>query len=415
MGKENQTHEGSYLVRDKKNTPIIMTSGRDKKNTPETSKIYETSKTYECTKIYEWDKKNTPELLRDNNLLHLQRIAPVITTKTRAMPKSTENATPAQQIATASSDEELMAMAMNLEKVERLKKVQEKRISEEEKRNKKKKEVERQHRLQLDSEEDYDILQAALALEEKEQAALVHPRPEDVHQGDQDEGGALEAVCTVDGAVCTTTDMALCLQTTATATALQHLSLGDVNVFIHGNQEELDRPGRGAGAQVDQGAGQALYQHQRQAALPGEGVDNTEQKEEQKLPAPHLSPSSPSSSPPRSPSPTGQQTPARVMLTPVWERKRRQRLSSSAPGSRKRHQPRPSSSRHPMPQGTTGTPAKDPGTPKLQTRATPRPFPPQLGVISDPINPSLPAHTASQLHQPAQMTFGGKHMERGTN
>ena len=31
MGKENQTHEGSYLVRDKKNTPIIMTSGRDKK------------------------------------------------------------------------------------------------------------------------------------------------------------------------------------------------------------------------------------------------------------------------------------------------------------------------------------------------------------------------------------------------
>ena len=51
MGKENQTHEGSYLVRDKKNPPIIMTSGRDKKNTPETSKIYETSKTYECTKI----------------------------------------------------------------------------------------------------------------------------------------------------------------------------------------------------------------------------------------------------------------------------------------------------------------------------------------------------------------------------
>ena len=319
-------------------------------------------------------------------------------------------------------------MAMNLEKVERLKKVQEKRIKEEEERNKKKKEMESQHRLQLDSEEDYDILQATLALEEKEHAALDHPHPEDVHHGgvdhqrDQDEGGAL-ARGDQGGALTTTTDVALCTLTTTedmalcplTTAALQHLSLGDVNVFTHGNQEELDRPGRGAGALVDQGAGQAQYQHQRQAALPGEGVDNTEQKEEQKLPAPHLSPSSPSSSPPRSPSPTGQQTPARVMLTPVWERKRRQRLSSSAPGSRKRHQPRPSSSRHPMPQGTTGTPAKDPGTPKLQTRATPRPFPPQLGVISDPINPSLPAHTESQPHQPAEMTFGGKHMESGSN
>ena len=97
-----------------------------------------------------------------------------------------------------------------------------------------------------------------------------------------------------------------------------------------------------------------------------EEVEEAVQPDHQDLPAPQLSPSTPARTPPT----TGQQTPARVMLTPVWERKKRQQLSSSVLDSRKRILTKPSNVRNLQSQRTTGTPAQRPRTPPTQDEAS---------------------------------------------
>ena len=80
-----------------------------------------------------------------------------------------------------SSDEELMARALDLEKETRLKKCQVKKKKEEEVWDRKK--MEQQH-LQMDSEENEELLQATLALKFKEErnAVFDHPHADDHHQ-----------------------------------------------------------------------------------------------------------------------------------------------------------------------------------------------------------------------------------------
>ena len=78
-----------------------------------------------------------------------------------------------------SSDEELMARALDLEKETRLKKCQVKKKKEEEVWDRKK--MEQQH-LQMDSEENEELLQATLALKKERNAVFDHPHADDHHK-----------------------------------------------------------------------------------------------------------------------------------------------------------------------------------------------------------------------------------------
>ena len=82
-----------------------------------------------------------------------------------------------------SSDEELMARALDLEKETSLKKCQVKKKKKVEEEVGDRKKMEQQH-LQMDSEENEELLQATLALKFKEErnAVFDHPHADDHHQ-----------------------------------------------------------------------------------------------------------------------------------------------------------------------------------------------------------------------------------------
>ena len=254
-------------------------------------------------------------------------------------------------------------MALVLETQTKLKKVQEKRRKEEEEREKRRNEIKNHQDQLFDSEEDEDLLKAALAIEEGGIAARNHHQQDDhPHSGGhvqdgQEEGGS-SAKPTEGGGLHHGLDM------------LQKLSL---NVRSARRPQEM-KPEQdlGAGPQGGQGAGNAHHPQEHRAHLQEEEVDQVVQHEHQELPTPQLSPQPTA----RTPSPTGQHTPARVMLTPVWERKRRQRLSSSLPGSRRRNLANKAKARDLKPEMPTASPSRMPGTNPTQEQASPGPFPP---------------------------------------
>ena len=292
-----------------------------------------------------------------------------------------------------------MASAMMLEKEDRLKKVQEKKKKEEEARNAKKRaELEELHLHQLDSDEDEAILQAALALEDSRNATLDQLRQDDhqhdgaEHQADQEDGGVPRQGAQGEALI-------------PTLSAMMHLSLSNVRNVAKGNQEMLRQTEGGAGAQVDQGVGQAQHLHHHQAGPQHEEVVQTEQQENQDLPAPRQPPPPPSAT--RTPSPPGQHTPARVMLTPVW--KRRQMLSSSASGSRKKNPARTTTIRASASQSTTGSPSLGSGIPGIQGMAKGRPLSPQTSaaLAHNIPHPTSPHRNPIQSSGP-QISQGGK-------
>lgn len=225
------------------------------------------------------------------------------------------------------SDDELLAITLAIEKENRLKKVRELKRKEKEVGEMKKKEQLPKNEPSFGSD-DEELLSAALAFEHAQatqQDQEHHPRP--LHDEDQDQAPKKGHVHHA-GVHLEDANEAQALLTTA----CQQLSIGGALSTTDWNQEMLVAAQPGAGDQVGQGAGQAHHVQPRDEHLQDREVEEIQNAEHPQPLAPQLPPHTP----PRAALPPGGDSPARLLLTPLWERSRAKRMSSSLRMTRKR-------------------------------------------------------------------------------
>ena len=221
----------------------------------------------------------------------------------KGIPDSKANKDNAQN----SSDEEMLVAALELEKSRRLKKAQELKRKEAEERDKRKK---AEGDIIFESEDDEELLEAALALEHG-QGVHQHPEHQDQAQAREEHDQHGEGV---------------------RFGVSHHLPLSGARGSTDGNQEMMVPTEHSADGQVTGGAAQAQHEDQQGDAAQDQEVDKAQQEENQQL----LTPPLPPTTPPRTSTPPGGHTPVRVLCTPLWKKKRDKRMSSSSSRSKPR-------------------------------------------------------------------------------
>ena len=299
-----------------------------------------------------------------------------------ANPTASKKANPGSKLnkdtAQNSSDEEMLVAALELEKSRRLKKAQELKRKEAEERDKRRKAEED---INFESDDDEELLKAALALEQDQG---VQPDEDHQHPEHQDQAQAREDHDQHGAGVRHDPDE-----------VSHHLPLSGARGSTDRNQEMLVPPEHSADGQVGGGALQAQQDDQQGAAVQDREVDQAQQGEHQQL----LTPPLPPTTPPRTSTPPGGHTPVRVLCTPLWKRKRDKRMSSSTGSKPRRSSQEVQTRTRRTGQQTPSASSSRPEDPPAPGSARPgSQSPPILDAIciipNQPINPEKKAVTA---------------------